>query len=94
MKLMKLMIAVAISAGTLATTLPPTPAQARHDGALIGGLVAGAVIGGAIASSNNYYRRPKVYYGPACGYYPYPPCAPVYVAPPPPPPYYYGRRYY
>jgi hypothetical protein len=93
MKLMKLVTAAALCVGVISTTMPPKPAEARH-GALIGGLVAGAVIGGTIAAATARPYPPRVYYGPACGYYPYPPCAPVYAPPPPPPPYYYyGRRY-
>src|SRR6478735_480277 len=56
------------AAGTLAAALP-SPAQAHCVGC---GVAAGAIIGGAIAST-----RPPVYYEPA----------PVYVAPPPPPAY-------
>jgi len=64
------------AAGTLAAALP-SPAQAHCAGCgvaagVVGGLAAGAIIGGAIAST-----RPPVYYEPA----------PVYVAPPPPPAY-------
>jgi hypothetical protein len=64
------------AAGTLAAALP-SPAQAHCAGCgvaagVVGGLAAGAIIGGAIAST-----RPPVYYEPA----------PVYVGPPPPPAY-------
>lgn len=49
------------------------------------GLAAGAIIGGALADSNNHYSR-RVYIDPPHTYYPpqptyYPP-APTYVAPP------------
>lgn len=62
------------AAGLVAAALPST-AQARCDGCavaggVIGGLAAGAIIGGAIANSQPRYYEP----------------APVYVAPPPPPP--------
>jgi len=58
------------AAGTLAAALP-SPAQAHCVGCgvaagVVGGLAAGAIIGGAIAST-----RPPVYYEPA----------PVYVGP-------------
>lgn len=64
-----------ITAGVLAA-LPPisTPAQARDgfNGALFGGLAAGAIVGGAIAGSGRGYAyAPRPYYAPA----------PVYVGP-------------
>ena len=97
MKFSRLTMAAMLGVAIMASSFAPTPAEAKgKTGALVGGLVAGAVIGGAIASTAKpypYYKRPRVYYGPACGYYPYPPCGPVYVAPPPPPPYYYPPRY-
>ncbi|WP_137390778.1 hypothetical protein [Rhodoligotrophos defluvii] len=90
MRLPKSTVAAVLGMAIIASSLAPAPAQAHKAGAFVGGLVAGAVIGGAVASASRpyYYKRPKVYYGPACGYYPYPPCGPVYA---PPPPYYYPR---
>ncbi len=56
------------------------PAQAHNDtGALVGGLIAGAVIGGAVvAASEHHHHHDNYYYygGPAPAYYPPPP--PVY----------------
>ena len=56
------LLAVAAIAGTLGTT----PAKA-HDGVGAGiaaGLIGGAIVGGAIASSNPYYYGGPGYYGP------------------------------
>jgi hypothetical protein len=72
---MKHTIIALAAAGLMAAALP-SAAQARCDGCavgagVIGGLAAGAIIGGAIANSQPHYYEP----------------APVYVAPPPPPRY-------
>jgi hypothetical protein len=70
--------AAAALAGSLLVN--PTPADARNNtGAIIGGIAAGAIIGGAIANSNRGYYAPG--YAPAPGYYAPPP--PAYYAPPP-----------
>jgi hypothetical protein len=70
----KALIGAALMAG-LAAALPSAPAQAangRH-AAFIGGLVAGGLLGAAVAD------RPRYYYGYAPAYsYPYP-----YYTPPP-----------
>jgi len=82
-------LAVAVLVSGLATA---APARAHNNtGALIGGLVAGALVGSAVtaASRPRYYYPPPpppVYYPPApvyapgyCGAPPYPPCrTPVY----------------
>ena len=67
---------IALAAASLLAAALPSPAQARCDGCavgagVLGGLAAGAIIGGAIANSQPRYYEP----------------APVYVAPPPPPAY-------
>ena len=81
---------IALTAATaLAATLVvnPTPAEAGNKaGYVIGGIAAGAIIGGAIANSNRGYYAPGYapapsYYAPAPGYYAPPPAA--YGAPPP-----------
>jgi hypothetical protein len=67
---------IALAAAALVAAALPSPAQARCDGCavgagVLGGLAAGAIIGGAIANSQPRYYEP----------------APVYAAPPPPPVY-------
>jgi hypothetical protein len=58
----------------------PTPADAGSKaGYVIGGIAAGALIGGAIANANRPYYGPG-YYAPAPVYAPPPP---AYYAPPP-----------
>jgi hypothetical protein len=83
----------AVAAAFLATSLYATtiPAQAHHHdnaGAFVGGLVAGAVLGGAAVAASQprpyYYQPYPAYphypppygyaYPPYCGYAPYPPC--------------------
>ena len=64
---------IAIAAVGLVAAALPSTAQARCDGCgvaagVVGGLAAGAIIGGAIANSQPRYYEP----------------APAYVAPPPP----------
>jgi len=69
-------------ASTLAASLlvTPTPANAGNKaGYVIGGIAAGALIGGAIANANRPYYAPG-YYAPAPAYAPPPP---AYYAPPP-----------
>jgi len=72
---------IALPAATvLAASLlmSPTPAAAgSKTGYVIGGIAAGALIGGAIANANRPYYAPG--YAPAPGYYA---PAPVYVGPP------------
>ncbi len=70
----------------LATVATPTTADARCRGCgvgagIIGGLAAGAIIGGAIANSNGY-AYPRAYY-PVAGYEAYPDyrVAPAYGCP-------------
>ena len=70
--------AATIAAGTLSV---PTAAEARCHGCgiaagVIGGLAAGAIIGGAIANSQRRYYEPPPYYGRA--YYPPPDDAVAY----------------
>jgi hypothetical protein len=61
--------AATIAVGTLSA---PTAADARCYGCAVGaGIVAGAIIGGAIANSRPRYYEPPPYYGRA--YYPPPP---------------------
>jgi hypothetical protein len=72
----KSILAIATGVALAAATLAPTPADARDRGGaiaagVIGGLAAGAIIGGAIAS-RPAYGGPVYYYQ-----------EPVYVAPPP-----------
>jgi hypothetical protein len=50
-------------------------------GAVIGGLAAGMILGGIIASQPHYYYGPGYYYGPPPPYYP----APYYYRPAGPP---------
>ena len=72
--LLAIAAAATIAAGTLTA---PAPAEARCDGCgvaagVIGGLAAGAIIGGAIANGQpHYYRRHPRYYGPPPGYVTY-----------------------
>ena len=65
---MKHMIIALAAAGLVAAALP-TSAQARCDGCavgagVLGGLAAGAIIGGAIANSPPRYVEPVPVYGP------------------------------
>lgn len=67
----KTLLALATSAVLATAMLAPTPADARCRGCgvaagVIGGLAAGAIIGGAIANSRPAYAYPA--YGPAPGY--------------------------
>jgi hypothetical protein len=78
----KAILAIAAAAIVAAGTMTaPKPAEARCYGCgvgagVIGGLAAGAIIGGAIANQNAY-GYPRAYY-PVAGYEPY-----GYGAPPP-----------
>jgi hypothetical protein len=87
-------VLAATTAAMVASALTMTPASA-HDGrnaALIGGLVAGALLGAAgAAAAGSPPPPPDYYYGgppPGYGYRRYPP--PGYYPPPPPP----GCGYY
>jgi len=65
-----MMAAVTALAVTLATVAAPQPAQAgggRIAAGVIGGLAAGAIIGGALAAPR--YYGPYGYYGPGPYYY-------------------------
>ena len=67
--LTKTMTAVGV-AGMVALVAAATPAEARkgRNAAAIGGFIAGAAVGAAVAGSNNhYYSGPGYYAGP--GYY-------------------------
>jgi hypothetical protein len=69
------LVALAAAAAISAATLAPTDAFARSRGGavaagIIGGLAAGALIGGAIA--NSYPPPPPAYYAPAPAYAPPP----------------------
>ena len=71
----KTLLAIAASAVLAVATLAPTTADARCRGCgvglgIVGGLAAGAIIGGAIANSPAY-AYPRAYY-PVAGYEPYP----------------------
>lgn len=81
-----------VLAGALALAMA-SPSQAEHgrNAAAIGGFVAGAAVGAAVANSNNgyYYDQPGYAYGPAYDDYAYEP-GPTYVAPAPQ--YYYPGR--
>ena len=68
-----LAVAAIAGAGTIATaTTADAQYYHRHGGSgvapLIGGLAAGAIIGGAIASSRPAYAYPPGYYAPAPAY--------------------------
>ena len=71
----KTILAFATGAVLAIATLAPTAADARDRGygvglGILGGLAAGAIIGGAIANSPAY-GYPRAYY-PVVGYQPYP----------------------
>ena len=60
---------IALAAAGLVAAALPTSAQARCDGCavgagVLGGLAAGAIIGGAIANSQPRYVEPVPVYGP------------------------------
>ena len=79
-KTMTALLAVATVAGSLMVT--PAQAQRGWGAGVAAGLIGGAIVGGAIASSRPY---PYPYYGPA------------YVEGPPPPPvgcYWTRQRYW
>ena len=82
----KTLFAIAAAALLAVATLSPTTADARCRGCgvglgIVGGLAAGAIIGGAIANSPAY-AYPRAYY-PVAGYEPYPAyaAAPAYGCP-------------
>jgi hypothetical protein len=71
----KTLIAIAAAATVMvATVAAPQQAEARHgrNGALIGGLAVGALLGAAVASGpyyyggGPYYASGPAYYGPEC----------------------------
>ena len=89
MRIIHTVVAAAFLAGTTLAGMAPAKAH-NNAGAFVGGLVAGAVLGGAVAAASQprpypYYGYPPRYYPPPpppppyayppyCGYYPYPPC--------------------
>ncbi|TKW80440.1 MAG: hypothetical protein DI543_00060 [Bradyrhizobium icense] len=80
-------ILTAAFAGVFAAAVVNGPAVA-HDGrnaALVGGLIAGALIGAAGAAAAESAPPPRYYYGgPPPGYYRYRHYPPAYYQPPPP----------
>lgn len=80
---LRLTLAVAIALPALVAAGQPVQAG-NSTGALIGGLVAGALVGSAITAAT----QPKTYY-----YAPPPPPPPAYYPPPPPPRPVYGPGY-
>ena len=62
----------AAAALMLATVAAPQQAEARHgvNGAIIGGLAAGALVGAAVANGPYYAYGPGPYYGPGYAYGP------------------------
>ncbi len=70
--LLSLTVAGTIVAGFLLNAEPAHAGRRAFIGGLVGGAVAGAMLGGAIAATT-----PNYYYG-----------GPAYVVPPPPPPVY------
>ena len=88
----KSLIGLVAAAGIgLASLAAPAPANAGCYGCavgagIIGGIAAGAIIGGAIANSPppEYYPPPPEYYPPPPGYYPPPPPPGAYYPPPGP----------
>lgn len=68
----KVLIALAAAATlTIVSVAAPQPAEARHgrNGALFGGLAAGALIGAAVAGGPYYAYGPGPYYAPGPAYY-------------------------
>ncbi len=76
--LLRLGLVLAALVPSLIVSAPP--ARANDTGALIGGLVAGALVGSAVTAATR--PKPYYYYGP-----PPPPPPPAYYPPPPRPVY-------
>jgi hypothetical protein len=67
-----LMATAAVATLAVAAVAPPAHAQRGVGVGIAAGLIGGAIVGGAIASSNPYYYGPGYgprYYGPGYGYY-------------------------
>ena len=73
---MKRILSVAALAATVALGAigASSQAEARNNGAIIGGVVGGlalgAIVGGAAAQQRGYYNGPNYGYGPSYGYQP------------------------
>ena len=67
-KIMSAILAVAVTAGSLATAMPAKADGGRIAAGVAGGLIGGALIGGAIAASRPAYAAPAPVYveEPAC----------------------------
>jgi hypothetical protein len=94
--ILKYAAAIALTGALAVAAATPGEARGGRNAAVIGGFVAGAVVGAAAANSYygpGYYAEPGYAYGPGYGYesdYAYE--APVYVQPGPR--YYYGGPRY
>src|SRR5690349_20883805 len=73
-----LMALAAVAALAVATASPANAWRGGWGPGLAAGLIGGAIVGGAIASSPYYYGPGYGYYGPGYGYY----GGPAYVADP------------
>ena len=94
--ILKYAAAIALTGALAVAAATPGEARGGRNAAVIGGFVAGAVVGAAVTNSYygpGYYAEPGYAYGPGYGYesdYAYE--APVYVQPGPR--YYYGGPRY